>query len=165
MSTSDDEESGVLPVDETPPSNAESVGKSLTVIWDDDKIEKYTDTDGKQHWKCLWCGRTFQYWNATKALFHVNKESGGAVRSCSSTKIDDTHKAEYRRLFNKLTERKSSLANLVEGKKRSSDEYIGTATNCTPLQNERKLHLQLPPTPSLPLLAACQTKYKHNSIL
>ena len=128
MSTSDDDESGVLPVDETPPSNAESVGKKLIVIWDDDKIEKYTETNGKQHWKCLWCGRTFQYWNATKALFHVNKESGGAVRSCSSTKIDDTHKAEYRRLFNKLTERKSSLANLVEGKKRSSDEYIGTAT-------------------------------------
>jgi hypothetical protein len=100
----------------------------LDVIWDDDKIEKYTDNNGKNQWKCLWCGQSYKQWNATKALYHVNKETGGDIRVCKSTKIDEAHKAAYRRLFNKLIERQNSQTHLKQGKKRASDEYMDTAT-------------------------------------
>ena len=96
--------------------------------WDDDKIQRYTDNNGKNHWKCLWCGRSFQHWNATKALRHVNKQGGGDVRACKSTTMDSAHKAEYKRLFEKLNQRKIAQAQLAAGRKRSSEEYMETAT-------------------------------------
>ena len=138
MSVSDDDDNAAIPVDETPPLNSDNDGKQLNVIWDDDKIEKFTDNNGKQHWRCLWCGRSFQYWNATKALFHVTKQAGGAIKACKSTKIDKHHKAEYTRLFNKLSQRKTSLAQLADGKKRASDEYIDTATELYASTKRRK---------------------------
>ena len=110
-------------IDETSPAYT----KELNVIWDDDKIERYTDNNGKRHWRCLWCGRSFQHWNATKALIHVNKQGGGDVRSCKSTTIDLAHKTEYKRLFDKLSERKKSQTQKHEGKKRASEEYMDTA--------------------------------------
>jgi hypothetical protein len=41
--------------------------------------------------------------------------------------MDPAHKAEYKRLFDKLNERKTAQAQFIAGKKRSSDEYMDTA--------------------------------------
>lgn len=124
-----DDENGIdaLDVEVVDVSTPSSDTKRLSIIWDDDKIERYTDNNGKKHWKCLWCGRSFQHWNATKALRHVNKQSGGDVRSCKSTTMDTAHKTEYKRLFDKLNERKTAQAQFITGKKRSSEEYMDTA--------------------------------------
>lgn len=156
----------------------DSAVKTLSIIWDDDKIEKvsdnnfdiviliviyskpfylvpqYVDKDGCQQWKCLWCGKSFLHWNATKALFHVNKESGGNVRRCSSNNIDQAHKTEYRRLLQKYSQQKQSQKTLVESKKRSLDEYLadaGKAYNSTRKRNPSPAiasHTQSPAEPT-----------------
>ena len=126
MSDNDDDDGNEGDVPDASPTA--HVAILLDVIWDDDKIEKYTDNNGKNQWKCLWCGQSYKQWNATKALYHVNKETGGDIRVCKSTKIDEAHKAAYRRLFNKLIERQKSQTHLKQGKKRASDEYMDTAT-------------------------------------
>ena len=125
-----DDENGLdaIAVDVVDASSPSTESKRLSIIWDDDKIQRYTDNNGKNHWKCLWCGRSFQHWNATKALRHVNKQGGGDVRACKSTTMDSAHKAEYKRLFEKLNQRKIAQAQLAAGRKRSSEEYMETAT-------------------------------------
>jgi hypothetical protein len=138
MSDSDDDESEAIPVEDNHLSIEEGTGKHLNVIWDDDKIEKYIDNNGKQHWRCLWCKRSFQHWNATKALYHVNKKKGGAVRSCKSTNIDEVHKAAYIRLLNKMSQKKNSQAQLLQGKKRASEEYLDTAAELYVSSKRRK---------------------------
>jgi len=120
----------------TPDSNC----KKLHVIWDDDKIEKYIDNDGTQKWKCLWCGKSFLYWNATKALFHVNKEGGGNVRRCMSHTIDKEHRQEYKRLLDKYMQQKQSQKSLTESKKRSSSEYIVGAANAYSATRRKKVN-------------------------
>lgn len=124
-----DDENGVdaIDLDFVDATSPPSTTKQLSIIWDDDMIERYTDNNGKKHWKCLWCGRTFQHWNATKALRHVTKQSGGDVRACKSNTIDSAHKAEYKRLFDKLNERKKAQTQFIAGKKRSSEEYMDKA--------------------------------------
>jgi hypothetical protein len=144
---SDDENGSDAPdVEVVDASTPSSDSKRLSIIWDDDKIERYTDNNGKKHWKCLWCGRSFQHWNATKALRHVNKQGGGDVRACKSSLMDSAHKAEYKRLFDKLTERKIAQAQFVAGKKRSSDEYMNTATEMYSSSKRKKT----PPSTTTP---------------
>lgn len=118
--------------------------KSLNTIWDDDKIEKYTDNKGQRYWKCLWCSRSFQHWNATKALFHVNKETGGDVRKCSSAAIDSAHKQEYRKLMDKHSQQKRSQKTLIESKKRSSDEYLVGAGEAYTASRKKKSRTLMP---------------------
>jgi len=126
MSDNENEINAIV-VDPNDSSPTLTVTKELRTIWDDDKIDKYTDAAGKNHWKCLWCGHQFQQHNATKALFHVYKKGGGSVRPCKSSQIDELHKARYKSLFNKLMDRKKSLEQVQHGKKRASDEYMDTA--------------------------------------
>jgi hypothetical protein len=97
------------------------------------------DSDGNKYWKCLWCNRTFQHWNATKALFHVNKETGGEIRKCSSHAIDAAHKQQYERLIQKYKQQQKAQKNLVESKKRSSDEYLVTAREALNSSRKKKV--------------------------
>lgn len=88
---------------------------------------QYVDDEGKKQWRCHWCGRNFQHWNATKALFHVTKTPGGDVRRCTSKAIDAVHQQEYQNLLQKQNQRKVQLKHVTESKKRTSDEYINNA--------------------------------------
>ena len=137
MSDSDDDDSDTIPIDDPPPSSEDDTGKQLNLIWEDDKIEKYNDHKGLPRWRCLWCGSSFSQWNATKALFHVNKATGPSIRACTSTKIDDTHKTEYKRLLNLYTKKQTSLEKLADSKKRKSDQYMDTAAELY-ASNKRK---------------------------
>jgi hypothetical protein len=96
------------------------------------------DTDGNKHWKCLWCNRCFQSWNATKALFHVNKEKGAEVRKCTSHAIDEVHKLEYARLLQKYKHQRNAQKNHVVSKKRSSDEYLASASDAYTASRKKK---------------------------
>ena len=126
MSDSENEVN-VIVIDTSDAHPAPPGTKELKTIWDDDKVERITDASGNEYWKCLWCGHKYQRHNATKALLHVLKRRGGSVAPCKSSRIDDAHKAAYQLLHNKLTDRKKSLAQAQDGKKRASDEYMDTA--------------------------------------
>lgn len=104
-----------------------TVVKKLNVIWEDDKIQKYYNDDKKQFWKCLWCGRTFQHWNATKALNHVMKIPGAAVQVCTSKNIDPEHQEAYICLFNKSVSKKNISKAVLESKRRRSLVYLEDA--------------------------------------
>jgi len=101
---------------------------------------QYIDNDGNKHWKCLWCHRTFQHWNAAKALFHgVKKETGGEVRKCTSHAIDAAHKQEYNRLLQKYKQQKNAQKTLVESKRLTSDEYLVTARDAYTSTRKKKV--------------------------
>jgi len=87
------------------------------------------DDEGKRWWKCLWCGRSFQHWNATKAVLHVNKRSGGDIRKCSYYSIDNAHQQEYQRLLQNLESKQEAQKAIKVLKKQSSDEYVVRAGN------------------------------------
>ena len=99
---------------------------------------QYIDEHGKKHWRCLWCNRTFQHWNATKALSHVNKVPNTDVRKCSSKAIDPAHQKEYKRLLDKHTSRKNAHKLATESKKRSSEEYLAGASEAYAATQKRK---------------------------
>ncbi len=75
----------------------------------------------------MWCGLTYQGWNATKALYHVNKIKRSDISRCKSNAIDAAHRAVYYRLYQKTTARKNAQQKAVDSKKRLSDNYIADA--------------------------------------
>ena len=90
-------------------------------------IVQYYDKDGTKKWKCNWCGHTFMYWNATKALYHAAKQPKGDVRKCTSKAIDADHQELYRNLFDQYKRQQNSLRVLKESKRRASDVYMAEA--------------------------------------
>jgi len=73
------------------PSDTGDLSK-ISSIWEDNKIQKFIDTNGKKKWKCLWCNNApFGSWNASKTLAHVSKTSGHDIKPCTSFWIDDAH--------------------------------------------------------------------------
>eukprot|EP00428_Durinskia_dybowskii_P004068 CAMPEP_0170291710 /NCGR_PEP_ID=MMETSP0116_2-20130129/45948_1 /TAXON_ID=400756 /ORGANISM="Durinskia baltica, Strain CSIRO CS-38" /LENGTH=1013 /DNA_ID=CAMNT_0010543199 /DNA_START=29 /DNA_END=3070 /DNA_ORIENTATION=+ len=150
MSNMDEDCESVLGEVDVSPQLA-TAAKTLEVIWDDDKIERYIDNEGKRQWKCLWCGRSFQHWNATKALLHVTKQTGGDVRKCSCNSIDRIHQQAYQLLLNKQTTKKNSQQLVRESKKQSSDEYIagaGQAYSATQRKKTTPPNISASSTPS-----------------
>ena len=57
----------VLIVDDDEEEASPSSSKKLESITLDDKVQLYSDAEGKQRWRCRWCNKTFQ-WNPTKAF-------------------------------------------------------------------------------------------------
>ena len=47
--------------------------------------QKLEDEKGKQTWKCPFCQRCFNCWNATKVLFHFSKAPGGDIQACMAS--------------------------------------------------------------------------------
>ena len=47
-------------------------------------MQRIDDVDGKRKWVCVFCGRKFNSWHATKALFHMAKAPGGDIQVCLS---------------------------------------------------------------------------------
>jgi hypothetical protein len=62
----------------------------LMSIWDDNKVFKCMDGEGKKQWKCLWCKCTFGSWNSTKAVAHLNKVRKKDIEPCRAL-IDAMH--------------------------------------------------------------------------
>jgi hypothetical protein len=113
---------------------------------------QFIDKDGKRHWKCLWCGRSFQHWNATKALLHVIKKGGGDIRKCSSKSIDIAHQQEYQRLLQKQSSKKQAQEAVRVLKKQSSDEYIVSAGAALVAHKQKKASpstISATPSPSM----------------
>jgi hypothetical protein len=81
-------------------ADVESLSVSISSIYEDDMIEKFTGDDGKPRWKCKWCATSFAGWNATKALRHVNKVANCSVKVCTG-KIDKQHASLYKVLYDK----------------------------------------------------------------
>lgn len=56
-------------------------GGSVRSIWDDPHVVKLpVDSGGQRQWKCLWCGLTFNQWNGTKAVYHLNQVKGYSIK-------------------------------------------------------------------------------------
>jgi hypothetical protein len=90
-------------------------------------VYQFIDSKGQKQWKCLWCGLTYQTWNATKALSHVNKIKRSDISRCKSHAIDAAHREVYSRLYEKTSARKTAQQKANDSKKRMSEEYIAGA--------------------------------------
>jgi Zn-finger protein len=77
----------------------------LPTIWDDDKVCKITDKQGKRRWKCKWCYNDFATWNATKAIAHVSRTKGRDVKLCNG-QIDEAHKKVYSKLAARMLKKR-----------------------------------------------------------
>ena len=109
---------------------------------------QFIDCKGQKQWKCLWCGLTYQTWNATKALSHVNKIKRSDISRCKSRAIDAEHRAVYQRLYLSSTARKNAQQKAIDSKKRMSDEYIaGAAEAYTATKKKKPSPLSTAPTP------------------
>jgi hypothetical protein len=77
-------------------------------IWEDDRVQKMNDPkDNKPHWNCSWCGYSGAGFNATKAIFHVNKLRGNDVKSCKG-KIEPPYQERYKALLSSLQTKRRS---------------------------------------------------------
>jgi hypothetical protein len=125
---------------------------------------KFIDSKGQKQWKCLWCGLTFQCWNATKALHHVNKVKRGDISKCKSSSIDAAHREGYARLLEKANARKNAQKLAMDSKKRSSDEYIAGAGEAYTATRKKKPSpaLNLPTPPSQEISPANQVQTQLN---
>ena len=108
-------------------------------------FHQFIDSKGQKQWKCLWCGLTYQTWNATKALYHVNKVKRSDISRCKSNAIDAAHRAVYARLYEKTIARKNAQQKADDSKKRLSDDYIDVAGEAYSATKKKK------PSPSLPI--------------
>lgn len=77
----------------------------------------------------------------------MNRIYGSDIRACDNKHIDDAHKKEYKRLYDKQTKRKNAQASIKESKKRSSDEYLADAGEAYTATQKKK---KTPPTPFIP---------------
>ena len=111
--------------------------KTLTTIWDCDKIQKIFHDESnkfKPQWKCSWCNKKFQCHNASRALAHV---TGGEelckrkhVKACDNINtIGETYKLQYKLLLNEMQIKQESKCNTdLELLERS---YEGIEESCT----------------------------------
>ena len=65
----------------------------ISSIWDDNHILRLDE----KNWQCLWCTKSFQGINDTKALDHVLGKKGMHIKSCYVPK-DKTHITRYQEL-------------------------------------------------------------------
>ncbi|CAJ1966485.1 unnamed protein product [Cylindrotheca closterium] len=87
-------------------------GNHLKSIWDDPHVEKLpTEDDGQRQWKCLWCSLTFNQWNGTKAVYHLNQVKGYSIKPCASNAIDDDSKRRYSELMKILEAKRKRISN------------------------------------------------------
>jgi hypothetical protein len=89
------------------------VPEVLHNIWDDAKVERFTDAGGKKRWKCGWCGCSFGGWNSTKAVAHLTKTRGKDIQVCKS-KIDLESKQRYDKLGKKHSKKRDRDGELEE---------------------------------------------------
>lgn len=90
----------------------------LTSVFDDDMIEKYSDTDGKPKWKCKWCNGIFSGWNATKAIMHLNRIPKQDIKLCKA-KIGDKYVVLYKSFFDQIKKKRG----------RSKEKYTAIGNN------------------------------------
>ena len=108
--------------------------KDLKSIMYDDKVEIFNDTDGRSRWRCLWCNKTF-HWNPTKALCHLAKVAKSDIAICSG-KIDDTHAANYNRLYNLKHKKKENAVSVQKVLEESISKHNNNAASA--LEGKRR---------------------------
>ena len=107
LSVDDDSDDDNADGDNEAPSSLNKLIVANGSIFDDDMIEKYTTEEGNARWKCKWCNNTFASWNATKAIYHLNKMSKD-IRPCTA-RIESDHAKKYS-LFLEVIAKKRSRA-------------------------------------------------------
>lgn len=126
----------------------EIINKELSSIFDDDMIEKFTDNNGKQKWKCLWCKTPFSGWNATKAIAHVNKKSKSDIQPCKS-KIDHPHTIIYKKILNDSERKRIAKNNTNSHMERSIDTHNIKATSLLEERRDNNKNKRMKVTSSL----------------
>jgi hypothetical protein len=86
---------------------------SLKSVFDCSYIKIKAVNDGKDGWKCGWCGKNFAPRHASRALQHVLKIKGGNIAVCRAAILDKFLK-RYQALYD-------SGRGRIESKKRSSN--------------------------------------------
>jgi len=130
------------------PSNTGDLSK-ISSIWEDDKIEKFIDANGKKKWKCLWCNNApFGSWNASKALAHVSKTSGHDIKPCTSFRIDDAHRHRYLKLVVAKNDKKKCRSNTNNNINEAID--LHNITSATRLMYSKKKSRTGPSSASTP---------------
>ncbi|KAL3943289.1 MAG: hypothetical protein SGBAC_002660 [Bacillariaceae sp.] len=87
-------------------------GGNLKSIWDDPHVVKLPiEHSGQRQWKCLWCNLTFNQWNGTKAVYHLNRVKGYSIKPCSSHSIDECSKRRYEELMRILEAKRKRISN------------------------------------------------------
>ena len=93
-----------------------SSGGSLSCIWDDDHIE-FCMVEGKNGWKCKWCGKLFKTRHSTRAMWHLLKIAGNGIATCKSI-IPDERLNQYLRLYKhnigRMVSRKRALVATID---------------------------------------------------
>jgi len=107
-------------------------------IWEDPHIEK-TYVNGKPAWKCLWCydspgkhqGKAFLGgWNATKAIYHLNRVRGYDIRGCDSyNKFSSDDKKFYRELLDNVVRKREMKAKKASALENMVEERVREGTN------------------------------------
>jgi hypothetical protein len=85
---------------------------SFKSVFDCSYIKINTVNDGKDGWKCGWCGKIFAPRRASRALWHVMKMKGGNVAVCKAA-ILDKYLKRYQALYDSSREQ-------IDSKKHSS---------------------------------------------
>ena len=116
-----EEKEEVLMVDDDEEQASPSSSKKLESITFDDKVQLYSDAEGKQRWRCRWCNKTF-HWNPTKALFHLAKIARSDIAVCKA-KMDDVHAERYRALYNAKTKKRDSNVAVLRSLSDSMEEH------------------------------------------
>ncbi len=61
----------------------------LTKIWDNDHVEKYRDTAGKNRMQCLWCNNMFSNWYAIRMTWYLLRIKGNGLVVCNNLILPD----------------------------------------------------------------------------
>ena len=101
----DDDDDNDAADDNDGPSTLKKLIFANGSIFEDDMIEKYTTETGQSRWKCKWCNNSFAVWNATKAIYHVNKISKD-ICPCTA-RIDSDHVSKYKAFYEVITKKRS----------------------------------------------------------
>jgi len=86
----------------------------LKSVWDNDKVVRFHDGEGRPRWRCTWCMSTFASHNATKALFHVARKGDGDIRPCRSRTIEDRYTSAYMELFQSKQKKRDASQMVTE---------------------------------------------------
>ena len=96
-------------------------------VWDITKaVRRFTDGQGKKKWQCLFCGNTWNGWNATKALWHVARKGHKDIKDCKA-KVKEEMKIvfdEMRHLWELKNTKKAERRESVETYTSKGDETI-----------------------------------------
>ena len=88
----------------------------LSCIWNNTHID-FCIVDGKNGWKCKWCGMVFKTRHSTRAMWHLLKIGGNGIATCKAIiPIDwlNQYMSLYQHNLGRLVSRKQVVANTFD---------------------------------------------------